>query len=232
MSLYAKHLLAEKKNTANEGDKALDLYSITKANFSGKVQEYLLAQTFLKQISTLKAEVMKGELDYFRTSFGSSTFLPVLEEKVEKWSKIAPGIEAPDFKYVTPEGKEVALSDLKGKLVYIDLWATWCKPCLAEMPYAKKLGEKFEGQDDVVFMYVSMDKNEEAWRKYMEKNKEPHGLNLFANGGKEIGEGYMISGIPTYILIGKDGKIISARAPRPSSGEVEGMIEEHLNENS
>ncbi|MTI29655.1 TlpA family protein disulfide reductase [Xanthovirga aplysinae] len=232
LQLYSEETKEKPKTEQEYTDRRLKLNAHIKEKFTGSVQEYLLATNILSQISYTEAAILGDQINEFKNAFSKSLFLATINEKFDKWRKLAPGMKAPDFKYDTPEGKEVALSELKGKVVYIDVWASWCGPCKREMPFSKEISDKFIDQKDVVFMYVSVDDEEEDWRKYMEKNKEPHGLNLWAKGWSEIADEYLISSIPRYILVGKDGKIISSRAPRPSSGEVEELIKSHLNENS
>ena len=68
------------------------------------------------------------------------------------------GDQAPTFKYLDINGKEVSLSDLKGKYVYIDIWATWCGPCTGELPHLKELEKKMHGKK-IVFVSISCDKD-------------------------------------------------------------------------
>ncbi|MBD2756324.1 TlpA family protein disulfide reductase [Spirosoma validum] len=66
-------------------------------------------------------------------------YAPTIQQKYTKWQALAPGQVAPNFTGVTPDGQSVSLSDLKGKIVYVDVWATWCMPCREEFPAAKQL---------------------------------------------------------------------------------------------
>ena len=90
------------------------------------------------------------------------------------------GDQAPTFKYLDINGKEVSLSDLKGKYVYIDIWATWCGPCTGELPHLKELEKKMHGKK-IVFVSISCDKDKAAWEK-MVKEKGLEGVQLH-NGG-------------------------------------------------
>lgn len=138
---------------------------------------------------------------------------------------------AVDFRFPDETGKQVALSDFRGKLVYIDVWATWCGPCKKELPHLKKLEEELRGSADVVFLSVATDpaKDEEKWRRYINAN-EMKGVQLFAGSRakKELLDPYKIAGIPRFILVGRDGKLISADAPRPSSTEIRPLINAYL----
>jgi thiol-disulfide isomerase/thioredoxin len=138
---------------------------------------------------------------------------------------------AVDFRFPDENGKPVALSDFKGKLVYIDVWATWCGPCKKELPHLKKLEEEFHGSADLVFLSVATDpaKDEEKWRRYIASN-EMKGVQLFAGSRakKELMDPYKITGIPRFLLVGKDGRLIAADAPRPSSTEIRPLINAHL----
>ncbi|MDR1762560.1 MAG: TlpA family protein disulfide reductase [Dysgonamonadaceae bacterium] len=134
------------------------------------------------------------------------------------------------FKFQNIEGKEVALSDLKGKLIYIDVWATWCSPCRKEIPFLKKLDADYRNKN-IAFVSVSVDKEKDIakWKAFVEKEKLT-GIQLFAGdeGSKNLSAAYKITGIPRFMLFGKDGKIISPDAPRPSSADIRKMIDDLL----
>ena len=128
------------------------------------------------------------------------------------------------------QGKEVALSDFKGKVVYIDIWATWCGPCKGEIPYMGKLEEEFKDNSNMVFMSVSIDaqKDQQKW-KDMVKEKQMKGVQLFAGSrADDIAKPYKVKGIPRFILVGKDGNLISSEAPRPSSAEIRPLLKKAL----
>lgn len=129
---------------------------------------------------------------------------------------------APNFELINVNGKVVNLADLKGKVIYVDFWATWCVPCLANMPYSKKLAEKFKGNKNLVFLYINIDDDYSRWKAYIKKNK-PEGIQLYANEewSKELKKKYFISGIPKYVIIGQNGELININAPDPAYAEKE-----------
>ncbi|MGB3452777.1 MAG: TlpA disulfide reductase family protein [Moheibacter sp.] len=148
----------------------------------------------------------------------------------EQVKRLLPGSPSPEFIYPDINGKDVALSDLKGKLVYIDVWATWCVPCLQEIPSLKKLESDYHGKD-IYFVSMSVDqkKDFEKWQN-MVKEKELQGIQIFSDNDwkSQFVKDYNINGIPRFILLDREGKIISADAPRPSDPNIRLLIDEKI----
>ena len=140
----------------------------------------------------------------------------------------APGSIAADFTYPDVNGKEVSLSDFKGKVVLVDVWATWCGPCRGEIPHLKKLEQEMHGTD-VVFLGVSVDeaKDKQKWLDFIKK-EELGGVQVHASGWSKIAQDYKIKGIPRFMVFDKQGRVVSVDAPRPSSLELKEMLEKEL----
>jgi len=133
-----------------------------------------------------------------------------------------------NFTYEDINGKKVSMNDLKGKVVLIDVWATWCGPCKVEIPHLKKLEEEFKGKDvQIVSISVDVEKDKEKWKKMIAKD-QLGGMQLFASGWSEIAKYYDITGIPRFMVFDKEGKIVSHDSPRPSQPELKTMLEETL----
>lgn len=154
----------------------------------------------------------------FRVQNRDSTFGRELRQGLSKHLLIQPGSPAPAFTLVNNEGKKVSLSDLRGKVVYLDFWGTWCHPCLMEMPASLDLRKKFAGRD-VAFVYISVGDKEDKWQQVLaaEHLTGPASVHL-RNVGPEVTTAYQVASYPTYWLIGRDGRIRLTQAPRPSSG--------------
>ena len=150
-----------------------------------------------------------------------------LDQAFQAWAALDKGQIAPNFKGVDLEGNEIQLSDLKGKNVYVDVWATWCGPCLAEQPALEALEHKYRESDKIAFVGISIDENKEAWDA-MVRRKNMKGVQVFTENAWEstICKDYLIKGIPRFILIDAQGKMIDVDAPRPSSREIQGILEE------
>jgi thiol-disulfide isomerase/thioredoxin len=132
------------------------------------------------------------------------------------------GAAAPQFDYVNFDGTKTKLSDLKGKYVYIDVWATWCGPCRAEIPFLKKAEEKFHGKN-IEFVSISADvaKDFEKWKTFV-KEKALGGIQLFADNdwNSAFLKSFNINSIPRFILIDPNGKVVSADELRPSDTKL------------
>lgn len=131
-----------------------------------------------------------------------------------------------DFTYPDRNGKMHKLSDNLGKVVLIDVWATWCKPCLAEQPALEALEKSFEGKD-VVFISLSIDTDQAKWKQMIEE-KKLSGLHLFSNNQGTILKDYELESVPRFILFDKQGKTVSFDAPRPSDPKLAALITSKL----
>ena len=135
---------------------------------------------------------------------------------------------------VNNRSQKLTLSNIieqnKGKVMYIDFWASWCKPCLEAMPASKKLKAEFKGQD-VAFIYISIDKNRAKWARAAQEQ----GLSLYngsylamnypdANYYKQL----QLGSIPRYLLIDKQGQIAFTNAPDPGSEQLRQAIDKLL----
>ena len=140
------------------------------------------------------------------------------------------GKPSPDFDFENAKGGKTALADLKGKYVYIDVWATWCGPCIREIPSLKKVEKNFHGKN-IEFVSLSVDDGrgfkgdavaaKEAWKK-MIADKELGGTQIISDNGwkSDFVQGFKINGIPRFILLDPAGNVVNADAPRPSSPKL------------
>ena len=119
------------------------------------------------------------------------------------------GAVAPDFEQATPEGESMKLSDLRGKVVLVDFWASWCGPCRKENPHVVKLYDKYKAKGFDV-MGVSLDKTKDRWVNAIEKDdlRWNHVSDL-KGWSNEVAKQYSVRSIPHTLLLDKDGKILA-----------------------
>ena len=224
-------------------DKPYDYYdrcrqrdSVARIYFTGKSYDIALYSILYDEIISLKHAKGTDHFDsaFLKTEhsiamldngFNDKTYIGRIQQKLRETKEA--NMPAYDFSASTLEGKEVKLSDFKGKVVYVDFWATNCAPCVSELPYIKKLQEKYKDKD-IVFLYVSFDNNKETLKRFI-KEKDFTGLHLIDTKGfsSDAAMHYHISGIPRYILVDRKGNLVSSDAHRPSTHPEE-MIDNAL----
>lgn len=151
-----------------------------------------------------------------------------LTEKFNKIKALVKGNASPKFNYENHKGGTTSLDDLKGKFVYIDVWATWCGPCVREIPFMKEVEKKYHGKN-IEFVSISIDekKDHEKWKEFVTE-KEMGGVQLYADNAwqSQFVQDYAIEGIPRFILIDTEGNIVNADAPRPSDESLIELFDE------
>ncbi|APD07742.1 thioredoxin-like protein YneN [Flavobacteriaceae bacterium UJ101] len=201
----------------NEADFSKKLDDIKKTLYAFVDENKNFDQEFIKS----EKEEVDGVIERYREYF---------ENQVKIRTELAKGTISPSFSnYENIDGSKTSLEDLKGKYVYIDVWATWCGPCKQEIPFLKELEEKYHGKN-IEFVSISVDQiqNHDKWIK-MVKDKELKGVQLYADNAfdSEFIKSYKINSIPRFILIDPEGKIVSAYTYRPSEKEkIEGLFTE------
>lgn len=161
----------------------------------------------------LAPQLEEAELDSivlkYPAEISNSEYVVKLKEMVEGMKKTSVGAIAPDFTMNDPEGKPIQLSSLRGKIVLLDFWASWCGPCRQENPNVVKLYQKYSSKGFEI-LGVSLDRNKDEWLKAIKADQlswqHVSDLKYWDNAVARL---YSVSQIPQSFLIDKEGKIIA-----------------------
>jgi len=159
------------------------------------------------------------ELDKVYQAIISMMTNATLKEEVTinylRLKKVQKGASSPMFSLDDINGKNISLESLSGKIIYIDIWATWCLPCVQEIPHLQELEKTLKGKN-IQFVSISKGDYRDRWEA-MVKEKQLGGIQLFAPDDQiAFFKDYMVDGIPRFIILDKDLKIIDANAKKPS----------------
>ena len=165
------------------------------------------------------------QLAALHNTYSDPTLRAKVETMLESRKKKAPAKGTPFPTGVTltdKDGQQVDIAQLQGKFVYIDVWASWCAPCCKEVPYLQQLEQDVDNPN-VVFVSISVDKDEAAWKKKMDA-LNMHG-NQWLNKDNSLADALNIKGIPHFVIYDKQGNLLSPNAPRPSQPETKELLE-------
>ena len=155
------------------------------------------------------------------------TFNATLMLNAQTVSSKAKLVDMNEEKHATKSLDDI-LKKYRGKVIYLDFWASWCGPCKREMPYSTQLKKKYDGKD-VVFVYISTDKNAAQWENMVEQMELVGEHYRASNKIKmELVERFNLQYIPRYVLINKEGKVADDNAKRPSDPMISGDIDKLL----
>jgi len=205
---------------------------LAKLNVFGAIPNDFIKNDLLISVASSGITYANNLDEYYNTYMSVSTSKTNDEritEKYENLKKLSKGQRSPVFTaYENHAGGTTSLSDFKGKYVYIDVWATWCGPCLAEVPALKKVEKQYHNKNiEFVSISIDVEGKYDAWKK-MVTDKALSGVQLLAdkNWKSDFVAAYEIKGIPRFILIDPNGDIVSANAPRPSSPDLINLFNE------
>jgi thiol-disulfide isomerase/thioredoxin len=205
-----------------------ELYQFTNQFFKGEVLPIVKLNLWADVIQYGHINDAKTIYSLAQTELSKYPEFAILEARYKEKLPFTEGALAPPFTLRNIDGGKVSLGDYKGKVVYLDFWASWCGPCMREVPAGEELKKQFANAD-VVFLNISIDEDEGKWRESVRRN-QISGTHLIANSSNnpDVLQAYKISSIPAYFLIGKDGRFIASPAPRPSSTYISQLLEAAL----
>lgn len=207
-------------------DMTTEAFDLIDANHNTPaLQEDLAHKVFMQHLQIKGTDGTDDLYPRYKNMVNDPQKLAAASEAYNIWLPLKKGNVAPAFAYPDKAGNITSLESLKGNVVLVDIWASWCGPCKVEIPHLETLQEKFRGKK-VAFVSVSIDRDRNKWEKML-ADKNLKGIQLIADqaGNSKICRDYKVQGIPRFLLIDQAGKIVSAHADRPSSGKLEGLIE-------
>ncbi|MCX2718031.1 TlpA family protein disulfide reductase [Lentiprolixibacter aurantiacus] len=170
------------------------------------------------------------ELKHLADAEANNPYFAIFKRASTSYFVSGKGKKAFDFTAEKLDGTAIKLSDFKGKIVFIDTWATWCGTCLIQKPQALDLAEQYKDEPRVEVIFISVDSSREIWEKYLNRKGETESPNNFYIGEgmrSDYAQNYNIKSLPRYILIDAQGDIINGNILEPSESVVN-IIENEL----
>lgn len=192
-----------------------------------KIRSWLYAVDLFDQLLTLKE---KKDISFFKKQIDSISvpqYKKAVIKTINRIMAFRDGDEAINFEMLDLNNQEVWLNEYKGKVIYVDIWATWCGPCIEEMPFLDSLKEKYKHNQNLVFVSLSIDNNKNSWLNFLS------GKNLSANqfviDRKKLDK-YNVITVPRAIIINKTFKVAAMNAPLPSDKATEELLDKLLSQ--
>lgn len=211
-----------------EGNHVVKLKVIENELPAGFVKDYLIYQTTSTIIKMVRnAGAKENAYKNFMAKATNPAYKKDIEEVYANYKMMTGNAVSPDFNYTDVNGRQVSLKSLRGKYVYIDVWATWCGPCKAEIPFLTKIENDYHGKN-IHFVSLSVDRmtDKAKWTSYVRDNKL-QGIQLLADKdfNSDFVKKFNVNSIPRFILIDPAGKIVSGDAKRPSDPELRKQLD-------
>jgi thiol-disulfide isomerase/thioredoxin len=189
------------------------------------IQDWMAAE---KIVSTVKYLSDKNTIALYKDSaktIHNPNYRKAVYATLGQLLSFGNGDAAKDFAFTTPASETVHLNEYKGKVIYIDLWATWCGPCIEEMPAMEKLKTQYSNNADIVFLTLSIDEDLALWKRFI-TNKSMSGTLGIIDRNKL--NDYKITGVPRIIVIDKNFTIAAMNGSLPSSKNTTALLNKLL----
>lgn len=188
-------------------------YDFRLKTFKGKIRDYLLTNFMLDNISNMIIDLdfTHKYMNAYQTIVKDPIYVNAVNKAFNQAASFTKGKPAPEFNITDQNGNNYTLAKLKGKIIVIDFWATWCVPCRVSLPKMQALEKRFESNKNVVFLYISVDDDFKNWEKFVQK-QHMNGIQIFADETKSkmLNKAFKIEGIPRHVLIDQAGNFIEA----------------------
>ena len=216
---YTYRYNEEKPSVNTETELVSFEYNLAQSIFEDRIKNIFLTKKFGEIIESHPYDITKKYISDYMSNIINDEFRAYIDKKILQAMNGSSESLAFDFKLQDDKGKWVKLSDFRGKAVYLNFWASWCKPCMEEIETHNFIDQQYKDYKFVTVM-VSVDENIPSWKKAITKyNKNI--IQLRSAGMKnEIIQKYNVKNIPKSILINKDGVIIHADMPVPSDANI------------
>lgn len=204
-------------------------------HFTGRDKEFLLAYRLIRLIreGKLSVKIAGNLVNEYSVNYPQSPYKAKLAEYYQNGVNAKNASASKNTVIVNNKGEKLSwaklIADNKGKIVYVDLWASWCAPCKAEMPSSQVLRKQYANKS-IVFIYLSLDEKSADWKSSATSLNLPAENSFLIEGDFEakLARDLKITSIPRYLLINKSGQIVLSDAPRPSDAKVKQEIEKLL----
>ena len=204
-------------------------YGLAKEKLEGRVLYWFLAGEVIRGFKRDSAafEFAQRKWEEFQESNPHPEYTETVQAALYKALKLQPGQPAPDFTLYDLDGQPVSLSQFKGQVVLLDFWASWCGPCIGDLPDLRAIKEKAADQP-LVFLNLSLDTDEAAWREAVDKH-EIEGVHVRADGwGADVAKSYQVNSLPSYYLVDSQGLIVERLRMIRDTDEIVATIEKSL----
>ena len=204
-------------------------YNLAKEKLEGRVLYWFLARELIGRFERGGSgafALAQRKWEDFQQINPHPEYTEAVQAALDKALKLQPGQPAPEFTLDDLDGQPVSLSQFKGQVVLLDFWASWCGPCISDLPDLRRIKGKTTTLP-VVFLNVSLDTDDADWRESIDKH-EIKGVHVRADGfGSDVAKSYQVNGIPSYFLVDSQGLIVENPIVRDTD-EIVATIEKSL----